>query len=157
MPAIARYLILALAAILGSWLYGWVQYRQGYADHETFSKLQTAIQNEVARTKEQALEEKIKELDTKHYEELRDAQNTIERLRADLAAGRRRLSVRVKHPVCPAQDTKTAGLDHGTTRAELDGQAAQHLIGIVAEGDQAIRQLNALQDYVRLINQEGKK
>ena len=157
MSAITRYLILALVSILGAQLYGWYQYRQGYADRETFAKLQSAIQNEVARTKEQALEEKNKELDTKHYEELRDAQKTIERLRADLAAGRRRLSVRVKRPVCPAKDTKTAGLDHGTTRAELDGQAAQDLIGIVAEGDQAIRQLNALQDYVRLIHQEGKK
>ena len=88
---------------------------------------------------------------------------TIERLRADLAVGRRRLSVRVKRlicpicPICPAQDTKTAGLDNGATRAELDGQAAQDLIGIMAEGDQAIRHLNALQDYVLLIQQEGKK
>ena len=95
---------------MGSWLYGWDQYRHRYADYETFAKLQTSIQNEVARTKEQALEERNKELDTKHYEELRDAQKTIDHLRASLAAGRRRLSVRIKRPVCPAQDTKAAGL-----------------------------------------------
>jgi prophage endopeptidase len=157
MSAITRYLILVLVAILSAWLYGWYQYRQGYADRETFAKLQTAIQNEVARANEQEQVKKNSELDKKHYEELRDAQKTIDRLRADFAAGRRRLSVRVKRPVCPAHDTKTAGLDYGATRAELDGQVAQDLIGIVAEGDQAIRQLNALQDYVRLIHQEGKK
>lgn len=157
MSSIARYLILVLVGILAALLYGWSQYRKGYADHETFAKVQIAIQNEISRAREWALIEENNALDIKHYEGMRNAQKTIERLRADLATGRRRLSVRVKPPVCPAQDTKTAGLDHGTARAELDGQAAQDLIGIVAEGDQAIRQLNALQDYVRLIHQADNK
>ncbi len=48
-------------------------------------------------------------------------------------------------------------MGHGAQRAELDGQVAQDLIEVVAEGDRAIRQLNALQDYVRLIHQADKK
>lgn len=46
---------------------------------------------------------------------------------------------------------KAPGLDNGTTRADIDGQVAQDLIGIVIEGDQAIRQLNALQDWAEIV------
>ena len=157
MSAITRYLALALVAILSAWLYGWYQYRQGYAAHETFAKLQTFTQHEDARTTERERSAENSEMDKKHYEELRDAQKTIDRLRADLAAGRRRLSVRAKPPVCPTPNAKTASLDHGAARAEIDSAVTQDLIGIVAEGDQAIRQLNALQDYVILMQQDGKK
>lgn len=53
------------------------------------------------------------------------------------------------------QRRQSPGLDNGTTRAYIDGQDAQNLIGIVIEGDLAIRQLNALQDYVEIITQSG--
>ena len=148
---IRGYLILALVAVSAGLLYGWSEYRQGYRDHETFAKLQTAVLNESARQKEQALQAEVNELDAKHYQEYQNAQKTITQLRADVADGKRRLSVRVKQPVCTAKDAKTPSLDNGTARAELDGQDAQDLIGIVIEGDQAIRQLNALQDYVETI------
>ncbi|MGD9663797.1 MAG: lysis system i-spanin subunit Rz [Novosphingobium sp.] len=97
------------------------------------------------------MQAKITELDKRHYEKFQIAQTTINRLRADVAAGRKRLSVKVKSPVCPKADPGTTGLDDGTTRAELDGQDAEDLIGIVIQGDRAIRQLNALQDYVEEI------
>lgn len=85
------------------------------------------------------------------YKENRDAQKRENRLPADLASADRRLSVRVKRPVCPAKDSEASALDNGTARAELDGQAAQDLIGIVIEGDQAIRQLNVLQDWAEIV------
>lgn len=148
---IAGYLILILVAISAALLYGWQEYRQGYADHETFTKLQTAIQNDIARSKEQALQDQVNDLDAKHSQEYQNAQKTIAQLRADVAAGNRRLSVRVRQPVCSAKDAKAPGLDDGTTRADLDGQTAQDLIGIVIQGDQAIRQLNALQDWAEIV------
>ncbi len=148
---IRGYLILVLVAVAAALLYGWHEYRQGYADHETFAKLQTAIQNDIARTKEQAWQKQVNELDDLRTEENRNAQKIEAQLRADVAAGIRRLSVRVKQPVCTAKDTKTASLDNGTTRADIDGQDAQDLIGIMIEGDQAIRQLNALQDWAEIV------
>lgn len=131
--------------------YGQLQYERGHKAAETAYKLELAKINEQARNEELALQAKITELDKKHYEEFKIAQTTINRLRADVAAGRKRLSVKVKSPVCPKADPGTTGLGDGTARAELDGQDAEDIIGIVIEGDQAIRQLNALQDYVEEI------
>lgn len=148
---IRGYLILALVAVAAALLYGWHEYRQGYADHETFAKLQTAVQNELARAREQALQSQVSEMDNLRTEENRNAQKIEAQLRADYAAGIRRLSVRVKQPVCTAKDTQTASLDNGTTRADIDEQDAQDLIGIMIEGDQAIRQLNALQDWAEIV------
>jgi prophage endopeptidase len=151
MSAIARYLAITLVALTVGLLYGWQEYRQGYADHETFAKLQTAVQNNIARAKEQAWQEKVNEMDALRTEENRNAQKIEAQLRADVADGKRRLSIRIKQPVCTAKDAKTTGLDNGTTRADINGQDAQDLIGIVIEGDQAIRQLNALQDWAEIV------
>lgn len=151
LSGIRGYLILALVAVAAALLYGWHEYRQGYTDHETFTKLQAAIQNDIARTKEQALQAEQDEKDAKHYQEYQNAQKTITQLRIDVADGKRRLSVRVKRPVCTAQNSKASPLDDGTTRADIDEQVAQDLIGIVIEGDQAIRQLNALQDWAEIV------
>jgi len=149
---IRGYLILALVAVSVGLLYGWSEYQQGYRDHEKFAKLQTAILNEAARQKEQALQAQVNDLDAKHYQEYQNAQKTITQLRADVAAGNRRLSVRVRQPVCTAKDAKATGVDTGTARADIDGQTAQDLIGIVIEGDQAIRQLNSLQDWAAIVS-----
>jgi len=148
---IRGYLMLTLVAVAAALLYGWSEYREGYADHETSAKPQTAMQNEIARAKEQALQDQVNQLDTKHYQEYQNAQKTIAQLRADVAAGNRRLSVRIKQPVGTAKDAKTTSLDNGTARADIDGQTAQDLIGIVIEGDQAIRQINALQDWGEIV------
>lgn len=148
---IRGYLILALVAVAAGLLYGWSEYRQGYKDHETFAKLQTAVLNQAARQREQALQAQINDLDAKHFQDYQNAQKTITQLRADVAADNRRLSVRVRQPVCTAKDAKTTGVDNGTTRADIEGQDAQDLIGIVIEGDQAIRQLNALQDWAEIV------
>lgn len=148
---IRGYLVLALVAVAAGLLYGWLEYRHGYSDHETFAKLQTAIQNDIARAKEQAWQEKVNEMNALRTEENRNAQKIEAQLRADVADGKRRLSIRLKQPVCTAKDAKTPGLDNGTTRADIDGQDAQDLIGIVIEGDQAIRQLNALQDWADIV------
>src|SRR5690606_147588 len=149
---IRDYIVLALVATATALLYGWFEYQRGYANHETFARLQTAIQNDIARAKEQAWQEKVNEIDALRTEENRNAQKIEAQLRADVADGKRRLSIRVKQPVCTANDTKATGVDNGTSRADIDGQDAQDLIGIVIEGDQAIRQLNALQDWAEIIS-----
>lgn len=140
-----------VAAVVLGFGYGQWQFERGRKAAETAYKLELAKINEQARNEELALQAKITELDKRHYEEFKIAQTTINRLRADVAAGRKRLSVKIKPPVCQKEDPGTTGLGDGTTRAELDGQDAEDLIGIVIQGDRAIRQLNTLQDYVEEI------
>lgn len=90
----------------------------------------------------------LADLDTQHTQERESANQTNASLRADVAAGQRRLSVLATS--CAAAGSATAaGLGHAEARAELDPAAAERIVRIANDGDDAIRQLNALQDYVR--------
>ncbi|WP_225923123.1 lysis system i-spanin subunit Rz [Pseudomonas xantholysinigenes] len=90
----------------------------------------------------------LAELDTQHTQERERANQTNADLRAAVAAGQRRLSVPAKCPVVRATST-TASLDHAEARAELDPAVAERIVRVANDGDDAIRALNALQDYVR--------
>jgi hypothetical protein len=77
------------------------------------------------------------------------------KLRADIATGERKLFIPVKAAECAISattDTAAAGGDHsGTTSAELDRKTADDLVAIAAEGDVAIRKLNAcIQTYEQM-------
>ncbi|WP_286920072.1 MULTISPECIES: lysis system i-spanin subunit Rz [Pseudomonas] len=91
----------------------------------------------------------LADLDTQHTQERERANQTNASLRADVAAGQRRLSVLATRCTA-AGSTTTAGLGHAEARAELDPAAAERIVRIANDGDDAIRQLNALQDYVRM-------
>lgn len=89
----------------------------------------------------------LAQLDTEHTQERERANQTNANLRAAVAAGEHRLSVLAK---CPAGGSAGASsLDHDQARAELDPAAAERIVRITNDGDDAIRQLSALQDYVR--------
>lgn len=89
----------------------------------------------------------LTELDTQHTQERERANQTNASLRADVAAGQRRLSVLAAS--CSATGSATAaGLGHAEARAELDPAAAERIVRIANDGDDAIRQLTALQDWV---------
>ncbi|CAI3798625.1 hypothetical protein GLGCALEP_02133 [Pseudomonas sp. MM221] len=90
----------------------------------------------------------LADLDTQHTQERERANQTNASLRADVAAGNKRLSVLATS--CGATGSATtAGLGHAEARAELDPAAAERIVAITNDGDDAIRQLSALQDYVR--------
>lgn len=89
----------------------------------------------------------LAQLDTEHTQERERANQTNASLRADVAAGKRRLSVLATS--CSAGSATAAGVGHAEARAELDPAAAERIVAITNDGDDAIRQLNALQDYVR--------
>jgi len=89
----------------------------------------------------------LAQLDTEHTQERERANQTNASLRADVAAGKRRLSVLATS--CAAGSATAPGLGHAEARAELDPAAAERIVAIANDGDDAIRQLNALQDYVR--------
>jgi len=73
-----------------------------------------------------------------------DAQAQITHLRSDIASGELRLSIATRS-VQSGQDAGTAS-GNSETRAELDPAAAQSLVSIAGDGDNAIRQLNACID-----------
>lgn len=96
----------------------------------------------------------LEQLDVRYTQELNHAKANSDRLRADIAAGRTRLSVAVAkagrcHGVPAA--TGAAGVDDGAARVELDRTTAERIVSTATDGDQAIRQLTALQAYVRQV------
>lgn len=139
-------IIISLAGLALAFLVGWLV--NGWRLESHISRMQAeqaqAIQlaSEKAREKERALQEEIDLLNDSYRKEREHAEKSIARLRADLAAGRVRLSVPAR---CPGTDTAT-GAASQETRAELDAKTADDLVAITSEGDDAIRELNLCVD-----------
>jgi hypothetical protein len=92
---------------------------------------------------------------------LRKANNVAkvkeDKLRSDIAAGKRKLFIPVQATDCAVSASTDApvtdGDNSGETRAELSGQVSESLIAIASEGDTAIRKLNAcIESYETLRN-----
>lgn len=90
----------------------------------------------------------LAQLDTEHTEERERANKTNADLRAAVAAGDRRLSVKATCPAVRAS-AGAASLDHAEARADIDPATGERIVRIANDGDDAIRALTALQDYVR--------
>lgn len=73
------------------------------------------------------------------HKDKEDAQKKINQLRADVASGAQRLSIRASCAASTASGDTEA-------RAELDPKTADSLIAITADGDKAILELNACID-----------
>lgn len=140
-----KYLLAAIAALsIVSILAFW------RLDHVTAALDASSSLIEELEASERSRKETIRllgELDTQHTQERERANQTNADLRAAVAAGQRRLSVLAKCPV--GGSGTTASVDHAEARAELDPAAAERIVRIANDGDDAIRQLTALQDYVR--------
>lgn len=91
-------------------------------------RIESSMRDEAAATTQKLEKEK------------RDAEIKVNQLRADVASGALRLSVRAS---C------SAGAANGDseTRAELDAKVADDLIAIAADGDKAIIELNSCIDF----------
>jgi hypothetical protein len=132
-------------------------YYKGEHDEHTRQQVEIAALNAKARETEQAMAQVAQT----YGQTLRKANNVAkakeDKLRADIASGERRLFIPVKAPECAVSattDTATpSGDNSGTTSAELDRKTADDLVAITAEGDTAIRKLNAcIQTYETLRN-----
>ena len=95
----------------------------------------------------------LADLDTQHTQERERANQTNASLRADVAAGKRRLSVLATS--CAAGPATATGLDHAEARAELDPAAAERIVAIANDGDEGLIALRAAQDYITNICQKG--
>jgi DNA-binding protein YbaB len=103
------------------------------------------IQEEVTRIETQ-MQTAADEAADKLQKEKQSAKSKIDQLRADVASGAVRLSVRAS---CSA----TSATGDSEARAELDGETAQNLVSIAADGDEAILELNACIDFYNKIKE----
>jgi hypothetical protein len=145
MPSLFNpYVLLAFVfTIFGAFAGG---YYTGENDEQERQQIEIAGLNTKAREAEQRMADVAQTYATT----FRNAQNVAKaketKLRADVATSTLRLSIPTQSPVCPATDTTLAAGDSRETRAELDRSVAEALIAITADGDAAIRKLNACID-----------
>lgn len=147
-----RYLLIALSACVVAILFGWQHIESQAKDLATARDQVTTLTNAAdSRRNTQRL---LADLDTEHTKALTDAQAIANQLRADVAAGARRLSVKA---TCPAMRTAAgaASLDDAEARADIDPAAAERIVAITNDGDDAIHALSALQDYVSRVCLKG--
>ena len=143
-PWVILGIVMAVLSAVGSGYY------KGKHDEYTRQQVEIAALNAKARETEQAMAQVAQT----YGQTLRKANNVAkakeDKLRADIATGERRLFIPVKASECAVSattDTATpSGDNSGTTSAELDRKTADDLVAITAEGDTAIRKLNACID-----------
>ncbi|MDE9589149.1 lysis protein [Xenorhabdus bovienii] len=96
-------------------------------------------------TNQQERIQHLAELDTKHTQELTNAKSEIDTLRADIAAGRRKLRVQA---ICPVLETvATSSLDDAIT-PRLEDSAVRDYFTLIERITVMQAQLEGLQDYV---------
>lgn len=111
----------------------------------------------VEQSRRRALEDRLRTDDETHYKELRDAQQTQDRLRDRLATADLRLSVLLDISAegsgCGVSTTPCgSGVVHGVARAQLNPAHAQRIIDITDAGDQGLIALTACQAYVKAVS-----
>lgn len=133
-------MIAAMSVLGGVYTYG---HHVGYAERDQEMQAQIAKMNEQARAEEQALHKQL----TAKAAELRKANNDLDKKQADIAS--RIDSGRLQFPSSCVQDTASAGPtagDRATDGGESNRQALKDIVAIAADGDRAIKKLNACID-----------
>lgn len=125
--------------------------RTALADHRAKAAEATAKAQAQAREKETMLLATANALSDKLSQEKRRAQATQNRLVADIRSRAQRLSIAARCPSPAGEAPAAAPAAPGaadTPRAELDPAAAEALVTLTNEGDEAIRERNAcIQQY----------
>ncbi|WP_099143532.1 lysis protein, partial [Xenorhabdus kozodoii] len=114
---------------------------------EEYARLSRQYDEQVAiNASQQARIQQLHELDTQHTQELANAKTEIDTLRADVAAGRRKLRIQA---TCPVSETVASGSVGDGTTVELSGEAGSAVLDIRAGIINDRAKLRYLQDYVR--------
>lgn len=106
----------------------------------------------------QVMIEKVSQLDKELHDEKTKAKSEINALKRNIRNGTRKLYVKAdcNRSRLPTASSNACG-NHGATKAELNKATAENLIEITEDGDNAIRQLTACQQYIREINDARKR
>lgn len=161
---VAAVVLLAIGVGIGWSLNGWrLSGQVSDAKTETanertarqadLAKISNAAAQQVreALAKQQEAQQKVADLDRKHTEEMQNAKYENDRLRGDVADGRRRLQLKAS---CPAsgsnlpKTTSTASLGDGAG-PRLDDAAERDYWSLRSGIATARNQIAALQQYVR--------
>ncbi|MBI6548606.1 lysis protein [Xenorhabdus lircayensis] len=142
-----KKLLVVLVTALGVASFAVYHYRSGYNKQLGINGNQkTEIQQLTDRINHQNTHiEMLHELDTKHTQELANAKTEIDTLRADVAAGRRKLRIKAN---CPVSETAPSGSMGDGTPVEITGETGSTVLDI-REGiinDRA--KLRYLQGYI---------
>jgi len=141
-PWVLLGILMAVLSAAGSGYY------KGKHDENTRQQVEIAALNAKARDTEQAMAQVAQT----YGQTLRKANDVAKvkenKLRSDIASGKRKLFIPVQAPNCPVSAATDAAPAVGDTetRAELDPRIAESLVDLTSRGDTAIRQLNACID-----------
>ncbi|WP_337056282.1 lysis system i-spanin subunit Rz [Pseudomonas sp. USHLN015] len=155
----------AIAAGAGALVNGWRwEARLATANQvhaNTLAEIDRATARKLQAQQEQQadLQRRLELTEQQHYQELAHAQENTDRLRADLAADRQRLLVKVRGPAScsgvPAAPG-AAGVDDGARYAELHPATAADLAALAGDADRCALRLKGLQAWVIELRKEGK-
>lgn len=135
---------MSIAAILAAFGAGfWLA--DTLAAKEALDERMERLQAEKAMRED--MDRRVNLIDAEHFKELSNAKSENDKLRRDLAAGTKRVRVAVRQ----CEPAGTSSVDNASATAELDGKTAADLAGIAADGDEAIRQLTALQQWAKTV------
>lgn len=115
-----------------------------YKDQRDKAKEQLVLANDTIKDM-QTRQRDVAALDAKYTKELADANATIESLRADVSAGRKRLQVSA---TCPKSTTGTSGMGDGES-PRLTADAELNYYRLRSGIDRITAQVNYLQEYIR--------
>jgi hypothetical protein len=124
-----------LGLTLSSYFYG---HHQAYVEQEA----EVARLNALERDKEKQMQDLVASHATELRKANQNAKAQVTKLQSDLSTGQLRFTART---LSTCQNTSTTNGDT-ESRAELDPEVSQALVAITADGDNAIRQLNACID-----------
>lgn len=141
-------LLLVVSVIYGAGLLtGRAMVGQDFAEYRKDAALDALVGQAHFTVEQNKLNTKLADLSQLHQQEKARAEAAESKLLADVQSGDRRLSVLSNG--CTAATSATSGsLDDAPPRTELDPAHAGRIVSITQDGDDGIRALNALQDYV---------
>lgn len=142
-PFIAAFFLLIVCSIAYSAHYYAQKYRTAQQELDKASATISTMQSQ---------QKTAAELDAKYTKDLADAQNTIDRLRDDVTAGTKRLSVKAQ--CVPKTTTGGSVGDAGT--AELDESARQDYYRLREQMNLADKQIRYFQERERAFYGEAK-
>lgn len=144
-------LLLVVSVIYGAGLLtGRAMVGQDFAEYREDAALDALVDQAHFTVEQNKLNTKLADLSQLHQQEKARAEAAESKLLADVQSGDRRLSVITNG--CDSTAPATAGgLDDAAPRSQLDPAHAGRIVTITQDGDDGLRALNALQDYVCMV------
>ncbi|MDE1484630.1 lysis protein [Xenorhabdus bovienii] len=125
----------------------WFFYREYQQKNKDYNDLNTKHQTQLIAINEQQVRiQHLAELETKHRQELDNAKSEIDTLRADVAAGRRKLRIKA---ICPVSETTSSRSMVDATTVELTGETGSTVLDIRESIINDLAKLRYLQDYIK--------